>query len=263
MIGRAVGRAVGRTTTARAPERDARGRPTRRDAGASTRVAASRRVDAAMRATTGDDVARAALDRANFARMSPRARHAALLDAHDRFHGKDARRNRGEALRDAAYASGDGDALRREHRFVRDDDEDARRADAWAVRLAKRYHEKLYKAYAVFDATTRRGETGARWRTAAEVRAGKGQFTCGEKRCDASDGLASFECVFAYVEGGVRKRAMMKVRACARCAEKLGAGGGVSRAKPKDGKREKKDRKRKRDAEKDDAREALRGLLEM
>ena len=95
------------------------------------------------------------------------------------------------------------------------------------------------------------------------MRAGKGQFTCGEKRCETSDGLASFECVFAYDEGGVRKKAMMKVRACARCAEKLGAGGGVSRAKPKDRKREKKDRKRKRDAEKDDAREALRGLLEM
>jgi len=56
---------------------------------------------------------------------------------------------------------------------------------------------------------------------------------------------------------------MREVRAGARCAEKLGAGGGVSRAKPKDRKREKKDRKRKRDAEKDDAREALRGLLEM
>jgi len=199
----------------------------------------------AMRRARGDDVARAALDRADFARLSPRARHAALFDAHDR------------------YARGDGDALAREHRFVRDDEEDERRGDAWAVRLARRYHEKLYKAYAVFDATTRDGETGARWRTAAEVRAGKGQFTCGEKRCETSDGLASFECVFAYDEGGVRKKAMMKVRACARCAEKLGAGGGVSRAKPKDRKREKKDRKRKRDAEKDDAREALRGLLEM
>ena len=191
---------------------------------------------------------RRALDRADFARLSPRARHAALLD---------------EATRDAPRARGDGDALAREHRFVRDDAEDERRGDAWAVRLARRYHEKLYKAYAVFDATTRDGETGARWRTAAEVRAGKGQFTCGEKRCETSDGLASFECVFAYDEGGVRKKAMMKVRACARCAEKLGAGGGVSRAKPKDRKREKKDRKRKRDAEKDDAREALRGLLEM
>ena len=95
---------------------------------------------------------RRALDRADFARLSPRARHAALLDAHDR------------------YARGDGDALAREHRFVRDDEEDERRGDAWAVRLARRYHEKLYKAYAVFDATTRDGETGARWRTAAEVR---------------------------------------------------------------------------------------------
>ena len=51
---------------------------------------------------------RAALDRADFARLSPRARHAALLDAHDR------------------YARGDGDALAREHRFVRDDEEDER-----------------------------------------------------------------------------------------------------------------------------------------
>ena len=90
----------------------------------------------AMRRARGDDVARAALDRADFARLSPRARHAALLD---------------EATRDAPRARGDGDALAREHRFVRDDEEDERRGDAWAVRLARRYHEKLYKAYAVFD----------------------------------------------------------------------------------------------------------------
>ena len=72
---------------------------------------------------------RRALDRADFARLSPRARHAALLD---------------EATRDAPRARGDGDALAREHRFVRDDEEDERRGDAWAVRLARRYHEKLY-----------------------------------------------------------------------------------------------------------------------
>ena len=47
---------------------------------------------------------------------------------------------------------------------------------------------------------------GLRWRTEAEVFDGKGQFVCGNKRCTESDGLASFELNFAYVEHGERRQ---------------------------------------------------------
>ena len=36
-------------------------------------------------------------------------------------------------------------------------------------------------------------QIGMRWRTEAEVVAGKGQFQCGAKRCDGAGGLQSFE----------------------------------------------------------------------
>ena len=56
-----------------------------------------------------------------------------------------------------------------------------------------RYHEKLFKEYALADMSRHReGQVGLRWRTEAEVFDGKGQFVCGNKRCTESDGLASF-----------------------------------------------------------------------
>lgn len=36
--------------------------------------------------------------------------------------------------------------------------------------------------------------------------AGKGQFVCGAKGCDAKDGLCSYEVNFAYEEAGQRKQ---------------------------------------------------------
>ena len=81
-------------------------------------------------------------------------------------------------------------------------------------------------------------QLGLRWRTASEVSNGKGFKTCGNRRCPAltsglglpplSAGLAfggevpgrttgggqllSYEVPFAYVEGGEKKRALVKVR---------------------------------------------------
>ena len=91
-----------------------------------------------------------------------------------------------------------------------------------------------------------------RWRTKDEVLSGKGQFTCASLSCSRRDdvvadpepnedgdsrnertsgkrrkegaerGLQTFELNFGYVEEGIKKNALVKVRVCQRCARKLG-----------------------------------------
>ena len=60
-----------------------------------------------------------------------------------------------------------------------------------------------------------------RWRIEKEVVDGKGQFICGEKKCDIKEGLKSWEVNFAYVEHGERKNALVKLRLCPDCSYKL------------------------------------------
>mmetsp|Transcript_21780 Transcript_21780/g.46016 ORF Transcript_21780/g.46016 Transcript_21780/m.46016 type:complete len:341 (-) Transcript_21780:316-1338(-) len=120
----------------------------------------------------------------------------------------------------------DADAIRESHRFLWDEGEDAGAARAsalsWEQRLAKRYHDRLFKEYALADmARYREGAIGLRWRTEKEVFDGRGQFTCGNKACTSNEHLSSFELNFAYVEHGERKQALVKLRLCRDCAEKL------------------------------------------
>ena len=50
------------------------------------------------------------------------------------------------------------------------------------MRLAARYYSKLFREYAIADLSRHaEGRLGLRWRTQAEVVAGRGQFTCGAK----------------------------------------------------------------------------------
>jgi DNA-directed RNA polymerase subunit M/transcription elongation factor TFIIS len=78
-----------------------------------------------------------------------------------------------------------------------------------------------------------------RWRTQKEVFEGKGQFICGAKGCDKKAGLRSFEvrshvsnrCSsklnlswqvnFAYEEEKLKKNALVKLRLCPECGQKL------------------------------------------
>lgn len=50
-----------------------------------------------------------------------------------------------------------------------------------------------------------------RWRIEKEVISGKGQFTCGEKRCNEQEGLRTWEMNFSYVEQEVKKNALVKL----------------------------------------------------
>eukprot|EP00644_Phytophthora_capsici_P000541 jgi/Phyca11/540438/estExt2_Genewise1Plus.C_PHYCAscaffold_40984 len=113
--------------------------------------------------------------------------------------------------------------LKQNFQFIRDDEVDAEQGETdWQVRMSVRYYRQLFREYALADLSRyREGKIGLRWRTEMEVIAGKGQFSCGNKRCDKREGLHSYELLFAYVEHGERKRCLVKVRACSECARKL------------------------------------------
>ena len=137
----------------------------------------------------------------------------------------------------------------RTHRFLPDPDADP---TDWRTQLAQRYYKRLYREYALADLSRyKEGKVGLRWRTRQEVVDGKGQFICGSLRCDAREGLASFEVPFAYVEGGQAKQALVKVRVCARHAYKLNYKKlqSMERSARKEAKRARKEaKKRKREA---------------
>lgn len=117
----------------------------------------------------------------------------------------------------------DMDVIRTHFQFLRDDDADIERGTTdWQVRMSARYYRKLFREYALADLSRyQEGKIGLRWRTESEVVAGKGQFICGNKRCDTQENLRSYELLFGYVEQGEKKRCLVKVRACESCAQKI------------------------------------------
>ena len=124
-------------------------------------------------------------------------------------------------VRDSSGDRNDFDVLRSQHQFLWGVSD---QVDSWEKRLAKAYYDKLFKEYAIADLSRyRERKVALRWRTEKEVVVGKGQFVCGSRLCSAREGLVSWEVNFAYVEGGVRKNALVKVRLCSGCSKKLNA----------------------------------------
>eukprot|EP01066_Platyproteum_vivax_P020396 Platyproteum_vivax@DN8302_c0_g1_i1.p1 len=113
----------------------------------------------------------------------------------------------------------DWDILKKYHQFLRDEKE---QDDSWETKLSWKYYNKLYKEYVCCDLSRyKKGQVGFRWRTEAEVVRGKGQFTCGNLKCDIRNDLRSYEINFKYKENGLVKQALVKARVCLQCAYKL------------------------------------------
>uniref|UniRef100_A0A8C2ECB7 FRA10A associated CGG repeat 1 n=1 Tax=Cyprinus carpio TaxID=7962 RepID=A0A8C2ECB7_CYPCA len=107
----------------------------------------------------------------------------------------------------------DLDVVRENHRFLwREEDEEDM---TWEKELAKKYYDKLFKEYCIADLSRyKENKFGFRWRVENEVISGKGQFLCGNKRCENKEGLKSWEVNFAYVEQGEKRNALVKLRKC-------------------------------------------------
>ncbi|CAH2322349.1 Hypothetical predicted protein [Pelobates cultripes] len=118
-----------------------------------------------------------------------------------------------------ANSKTDLDVIRENHQFLwQEDEEDL----TWEKRLAKKYYDKLFKEYCIADLSKyKENKFGFRWRTEKEVVSGKGQFCCGNKRCDEKEGLKSWEVNFGYVEHGEKKNALVKLRLCPECSYRL------------------------------------------
>ncbi|XP_063705768.1 protein FRA10AC1 [Culicoides brevitarsis] len=121
--------------------------------------------------------------------------------------------------RDDSKDKTDFDIIRENHRFVwNSDDVD----DSWEKKLAKKYFDKLFKEYTISDLSQYKDNRVAlRWRVEKEIVTGKGQFICGERKCDERENLRSWEVNFGYVEEGIKKNTLVKLRLCPSCSDKL------------------------------------------
>ena len=146
----------------------------------------------------------------------------------------------------------DADVRAERHEFIRDEARDAIEgagpsAAAWEVRTTAKYDAQLYKELAIADLSRWSAkQVGLRWRTESDVIAGKGQSSCAEVKCGERTALTSFEVVFKYAERGERRQALVKVRLCPPCAEKMRAAKADKKTALRHGK-EKKKRERNRD----------------
>ena len=147
--------------------------------------------------------------------MDAYSRHKALVNRYLLAYGRGIE----HIQRSTANDRNDYSILREQHRFLW---EDSQEADTWEKRLAKTYYDRLFKEYAISDLSRyKENKIALRWRIEKEVVEGKGQFVCGNKHCSEREALESWEVNFAYVEQGEKKNALVKLRLCSECSDKL------------------------------------------
>merc|ERR1712071_100786 len=121
--------------------------------------------------------------------------------------------------RDKTRDKKDFDVIKENHQFLWEEDD---AIDTWGKQLAKKYHDKLFKEYCICDLRKyEENKVGIRWRIEKEVVTGKGQFSCGETKCEKTDKLRTWEVNFAYIEHAVKKNSLVKIRLCDDCSHKL------------------------------------------
>ncbi|GBC06933.1 hypothetical protein RclHR1_07150003 [Rhizophagus clarus] len=143
------------------------------------------------------------------------ARHKKFMKDYVNFYG----RERGIGQSSSKETKTEFDILKENHKFLRTEDEEEL---SWEQRVAKKYYDKLFKEYCISELKNyREGKIGLRWRTEKEVMSGKGQFICASTRCSNTNELKSWEVNFAYMEDGEKKNALVKIRLCQKCSNKL------------------------------------------
>lgn len=156
----------------------------------------------------------------SYALLTPFERHRKLL--HDYVH-----LYRGKLPVAPSVQSTDLSIMEKNHRFIRCAKDDAARGVSssgsdWEARMAAKYYSRLFKEYALVDLSRyKEGKVGMRWRVETEVVSGKGQFVCSNLACEDHNGLSSYEVNFGYMEDGQKKNALVKVRLCVVCKNKM------------------------------------------
>lgn len=153
--------------------------------------------------------------RIHYLSLNAFSRHKQLVNNYFLFYGGDI----SHFKRDTSKDKTDLDVLRENHRFLWDDDENMQ---SWEKRFAKKYYDRLFKEYAISDLSRfKENKVAFRWRIEKEVISGKGQFSCGNRKCDIENDLKSWEVNFAYKEQHIKKNALVKLRLCCDCSYKL------------------------------------------
>ncbi|CDS43527.1 protein FRA10AC1 [Echinococcus multilocularis] len=142
-------------------------------------------------------------------------RHKKMVNDYLQYYGG----SRKDFRRDTTNDKRDIDVIKASARFVWEDRDNP---ETWEERLAKHYWDRLYKEYAIADFSRfKEKKLGLRWRSEREVISGKGQFVCGAVDCNEVEFLRSWEVDFVYKERGEKRNALVKVRLCPACSQKL------------------------------------------
>jgi protein FRA10AC1 len=153
--------------------------------------------------------------RTHFLSLDAYSRHKMLVNEYIlSYSGSTSKLARDESKDKTEY-----EILRDNHQFIWSEDQEL---VSWGQRIAKKYYDQLFKEYCISDMSRfKENKFGMRWRTEQEVIEGKGQFSCGAKHCSQTESLKSWEVLFAYVESGIKKNALVKLRLCEECSIKL------------------------------------------
>ncbi|XP_059174427.1 protein FRA10AC1 homolog [Physella acuta] len=134
--------------------------------------------------------------------------------------------------RDTSRDRRDADVIKDNHQFLWEEDDPV---DSWLRHITSTILSlhlpsclSIYHPVSIYHVKYHIGLTscfllqvGMRWRTQQEVVDGIGQFACGNKKCREREGLRSWEVNFGYMEAGLKKNALIKLRLCPDCSYKL------------------------------------------
>lgn len=156
------------------------------------------------------------LDFAKFKSLNAYERHRKLIHDYIKYYGG---KMNDFASKKNSFKT-DFDVIQENHQFVWEEDDGNDKS--WGQRLAKKYYDKLFKEYCISDLTRyKQNQFAMRWRTENEVHIGKGQFSCGARKCDESKHLKTWEVNFVYIEHNEKKNTLIKLRLCPDCSYML------------------------------------------
>lgn len=146
------------------------------------------------------------IPREDFLNLSPMERHKLMMSLKNL-------ENTGNSQSQHHYIS-DYEMLKQKYNFIHDVSKEKNS-------VLQNYYNSICKKYVICDLSKyKTGKIGLRWRTKNEIEKGQGHFTCASIGC-LQNKLNTYEFCFRYIEEGIQKETLVKVRVCMDCAYKL------------------------------------------